>query len=228
MTDLAGFVGVGFYLGAYAALQLGYLRGRGYAYPLLNFIAAGLVLTSLWYGDWNQWSAIIQISFMTISVVGISRIYLLNRTIHIGTDERKMLTAIVPGLDKVDAQRIVRLGRWVDARDRLVLTQEGLPISDLIWVSSGRVGIHVGDQRVASMGAGAVLGEATCLTGAPATATIMVEGEARYFAIPVAKLRALAERNPLIMSKLQESFSRHMRDKLHETNKRAAEQARRA
>lgn len=220
MYELAGFAGFALYVGAYAALQLGYLRGRGYAYPLLNAGAASLVLISLVFGSWNTASALIQTSFILISIVGISRTYLLNRTIDFEPSEEEMINSIVPGLEKIEAQQLLRLGRWIDGKDRTVLTQEGLPISDLIWVQSGSVAVHVGGQRVARVGEGSVLGEATCLTGAPATATVLIDGSARYFAIPSNKLRALAEANPVILSRLQDSFSRHLREKLYESNQR--------
>lgn len=225
MYEVAGILGVFFYLGSYSALQFGYIKGRGYTYASLNLTASSLVLVSLIGSDWNSYSAAIQISWIVISVVGITRTYLLNRNIRIGPNEQRVIESIVPGLDKADARQVVRLGRWVEGTDRLVLTQEGLPISELIWVQSGTVAVYVSGQRVARVGEGAVLGEATCLTGAPATATVMVEGGARYFAIPVAPLRALADRNPIILAKLQESFSRHMREKLLESNKRAASRA---
>ena len=68
MSDVAGVSGVALYLGAYAALQLGFLRGRGLVYPALNFLAAGLVLISL-ATDWNAYAATIQISWIVISLV---------------------------------------------------------------------------------------------------------------------------------------------------------------
>ncbi len=45
--EILGLAGVGVYLGSYAALQSGLLRGSGYAYAFANLVASGLVLTSL-------------------------------------------------------------------------------------------------------------------------------------------------------------------------------------
>ena len=60
--DIAGIFGVGFYLGSYASLQLGFLKGDGYAYAILNALAAGLVLLSL-KEAFNLSSAVIQVSW---------------------------------------------------------------------------------------------------------------------------------------------------------------------
>ncbi|MCZ7598026.1 MAG: hypothetical protein M5U09_10255 [Gammaproteobacteria bacterium] len=45
--DASGILGSIIFLGAYAALQLGYLRGRGYAYAALNALGASFVLASI-------------------------------------------------------------------------------------------------------------------------------------------------------------------------------------
>ena len=72
ILDVAGIAGVGFYLGSYTALQLGMLRGDGYAYAILNAAAAALVLLSL-KEAFNLSSAVIQVSWIVISLVGITR-----------------------------------------------------------------------------------------------------------------------------------------------------------
>ncbi|MFK7945691.1 MAG: Crp/Fnr family transcriptional regulator [Paracoccaceae bacterium] len=219
LFGLIGVIGVAFYLGSYAALQLGYISGRGYLYPFCNLIGAAGVGVSI-IEEWNLSSLIISVTYLVISVIGMTRTFLLRRTIKFPPDETRVIETILPGVDKIEAQKLIRIGRWIEAGDRHVLTQEGTPISNLIWVHSGRVSIRVGGRHVAALGEGAVLGEATCLTGAPATATVQVDGNARYFAVPVAPLRALVSKNAEIRSCLQDAISRQMRDKLHETNKR--------
>jgi hypothetical protein len=42
-----GIAGVALYLGSYAALQVGLLRGQSYAYASINLAAASCVLISL-------------------------------------------------------------------------------------------------------------------------------------------------------------------------------------
>lgn len=219
LYGMIGIVGVVFYLGSYAALQLGYISGRGYLFPFCNLMGATCVGISI-IQDWNLSSLIISISYATISVIGITRTFMMSRSIRFHADEIRVIEALLPGVDKVEAQKLISIGGWVNAEDRQVLTQEGMPISNLVWIHSGHVGVHVGGRRVAELGEGAVLGEATCLTGAPATATVTVEGAARYFAVPVAKLRALVRKNAEIRACLQDAMSLHMREKLHESNKR--------
>ena len=73
LFEAMGLVGVAFYLGSYAALQFGLIDGKRMIYPALNFIAASCVLVSL-FENFNMPSLLIQISWITISLYGISRI----------------------------------------------------------------------------------------------------------------------------------------------------------
>jgi len=72
---VAGFI---FYMLSYALLQLGKISGQCYTYTLLNMLAASLVLISLTH-QFNLASALIQISWIVISVVGIFRIWASSR-----------------------------------------------------------------------------------------------------------------------------------------------------
>ena len=70
--DTIGLLGVVTGLGAYAALQFGFIIGRGYAYPALNTLASVLILISL-IGQFHLATAISQLLWIAISTVGISR-----------------------------------------------------------------------------------------------------------------------------------------------------------
>lgn len=72
LYDWAGYFGVAFYLISYTCLQLGLIRGSGYAYALMNLTAASLVLVSLTV-KFNLASSIIQIMWIVISAFGIAR-----------------------------------------------------------------------------------------------------------------------------------------------------------
>lgn len=71
--EATGLIGVALYLGSYAALQFHLIDCKGILYPILNFLAASCVLISL-FESFNMSSAIIQISWITISSIGILRL----------------------------------------------------------------------------------------------------------------------------------------------------------
>lgn len=220
--QLAGYVGVFFYVASYAALQLGWVRGRGFVYAFMNLLGASLVLVSL-IEAFNMFSMIISVVWITISVVGILRNYLLNKVIRFSEDEQRVLQRIAPGLGKPDGRALMNLGAWVDGTHDTELTVQGQPISHMYWIKSGLVAVWAGGQRVAEIGEGSVLGEATALTGADATATVKVDQVASYFCIPASALRDLAKKNADIRAELQHSFSAEMRNKLEQSNMRMVE-----
>jgi len=78
MLELIGIVGFVFYMLAYTLLQLGKVAGQSYAYILLNMLGASLVLVSL-SNQFNLASALIQISWIVISAVGLARLWAASR-----------------------------------------------------------------------------------------------------------------------------------------------------
>lgn len=77
--EAMGLVGVAFYLGSYAALQFDWIDGKKMIYPFLNFMAASCVLVSL-FENFNMPSLLIQVSWIAISLYGITRMTLFPRS----------------------------------------------------------------------------------------------------------------------------------------------------
>ncbi|MEM8647311.1 MAG: hypothetical protein AAGF86_13325, partial [Pseudomonadota bacterium] len=106
VLNIVGIVGVALYLGSYAALQLGFLHGQGYLYPALNLLAASCVLASLFHA-FNLSSAIIQVAWITISVVGISRMLFVNFRLRFTDDERAFVDDMLKGLPLAQARMLL-------------------------------------------------------------------------------------------------------------------------
>lgn len=75
--EITGVVGFITYITAYALLQAGRLDGNRVGYTLLNLLAASLVLFSL-TDQFNLASALIQLSWIAISLWGLSKLLLSN------------------------------------------------------------------------------------------------------------------------------------------------------
>ena len=215
--QLAGFVGVAFYLGAYALLQLGAVRGNGYPYALMNLVGAALVLVSL-FASWNLFSAIIQISWITLSILGMARVWLLTRGLRFSGAEQALLDAHFPTLRRIDARKLLSAGEWRthDAGD--TLTVQDAPVTELSYLHSGGVDIEVGGQVIAQVGPGGFIGEMGCMASAPASATVRVNTATRAFALSSDALRRLVRRNPDLGPHLEFAFSGNTRAKLMATN----------
>lgn len=216
MSDLVGVAGVLLYLGSYAALQLGFLHGQTYTYAGLNAAAAGCVLLSL-ASSFNLPSALIQISWIAISLAGILRLYvagLLAARVRFSDDERVFLDSKLPTLSRQEARRLLDAGYWIDGLPGTVLTQEGEPVGELIYLARGEAAVRLDGHVIGYCHDDMFIGELTCMSGGPATATVTIAAPSRYFCIGAASLRQLAPPGSALRHALEDSFASDTRQKL--------------
>lgn len=212
-----GFLGVALYLGSYAALQLGYVNGQGGAYALLNLAAASSVLMSL-VQAFNLSSALIQVFWIAISIVGLVRMYLLTRHIRFSEEERGFIDNALPQLSKRKARKLLDSGHWIDGAAGTILAREGEPVDHLVYLAGGSAEIISNGKKIAVCEAGSFIGELTAIAGDPATASVRLAEESRYFCIGADVLRRRLLRDQEFRSQLQNSVSREALRKLIRLN----------
>ena len=188
--EAAGLFGVFTYLGSYALLQLGFVRGSGYAYATMNILAAVLVLISL-AESFNLSSALIQVSWILLSAIGMIRFYYLHHTIRFSAEEKPLVASKLPHATRIAARRFLDAGHWHDGSAGEVLMREGEVYAKLIDLGEGRADVLLGQQIVGECLPDAFLGELTVLTGGAATATVALASPSRYFEIGASALERL-------------------------------------
>jgi CRP-like cAMP-binding protein len=221
--EVIGYIGAIFYVGTYLLLQLGIIRGDGYLYPSLNLIASGSVLISL-SAHFNPFSAFIETSWVTISLIGIARHWYVKNYVNLSPEEQRVAETLTPGLPKDRAKRLLRLGRFLDAPPETRIAEEGLPLTDLSLIIDGHCRIERGAQTVALLRNGALVGELTYATGAPATASVVVAEPTRLFQVDCAALRSFLQKNEDIAAAIEGSITVDLRRKLAETTRRLSDQ----
>lgn len=219
--DIAGFIGVGFYIGSYAALQAGLLRGDSYAYALVNGVAAACILASL-AESFNLSSAIIQITWITISLIGVIRLYIINSRLRFSKDEEYFLERAMPDLSKIDARKFLDISLAIEGETGVQLTQQGEPIQHLIYLVEGEARVFSGGIEVAQVGPGNYIGDVTYLMGEPATASVELATPARYLSFEAENLRRFLDKNAAVRRQLEESAADNLRKKLTATTQQAA------
>jgi CRP-like cAMP-binding protein len=224
LYDWVGMLGVALYLGSYAALQTGFLRGQGYLYPAINMAAAACVLISL-ANNFNLSSAIIQVSWIVISIIGIARMYYVQSRLTFTDNELVFMGDVLSGLPRERARRLLDAGLWMNAAPGTVMTRQGKPVDDLIYIASGLATVNVNGKDIATVGRGAVIGEVTYRTGQPATATVTVSEDTVLLRFEVNALRAFVARNADIGAALEQNLANHLRAKLTSMNANRAEAA---
>lgn len=217
--DLAGYCGAACYLGSYAALQIGLIRGNGYAYACLNMLAAVLVVVSL-TKQFNLPSMIVQVSWITVSIVGIARVFLLTHAIRFSDREAELLKCKLPVLSKISARRFLNLGCWIDGEAEAVLIREGEPHGALVYLATGAAQAYVAGRHVGTVECGNFIGEMTVSHGTPATATVVLSENASYFRIEAEKLRRLGARDVDFQLQLENALNKDTSTKLVAANRR--------
>lgn len=214
---LAGLSGVGLYLIAYALLQLRFISGIGYLYPVLNALAALGVMISL-FQEFNLASLLIQISFIAISAYGILRLFYVKNQITFTGNDESLLNNKLPNLSNDIAKQFLSAGEWLDVPDGATLCKEGEQISHLYYVSNGECSVLSKNQIVGRCGAGDFVGEITCFNGEPATGTVKSETDVKLFRITIKDLHRLCAKHPALRFEIENGIADNLRSKIARTN----------
>ena len=211
--DFLGLVGVFLYIGSYFGLQAGLIKGQGYFYASLNAIAAACLLLSL-IQNFNLSSAIVEITYILISIFGMLRFYILSHQINFNEEEKILIQGIAPNLSNLDARKLIDLGIWNTATSGTLLTEEGRSPENFYFLLDGEAKVAVSGNEVARLGPGSIVGELSWLTGMEASAYVCLTKQSRLFAIGVTKLNECLKRNPNIQQALHASFAIEVSKKL--------------
>lgn len=217
LYETTGLVGVVFYLLAYGLLQAGLIGGNSYSYTLLNLFAASCVLVSLAL-HFNLSSLLIQISWIVISIFGMTRVFILTKRVRFSPEEAFLRETKLAGLSALDARQFLSQGSWVEMLPGAVLLQEGEPVERLYFLAEGEVDISLGGRHLTRVGRGGLLGEMGALTGSNASATVTAYTGLRVFMIEHAALAQLCARNMNIKTTLFSSITEDLAEKLRRSN----------
>jgi CRP-like cAMP-binding protein len=158
----------------------------------------------------------------TLVLVNIVQIFLLwraDRVARFTEEEGFFIRTRLRGLSDGQARRLMDAGEWADLADGAILTEQGKAPAHLVFVASGRVGIHVDARRVAECGPGAFVGEMSLIDEGTASATARAEGAARVWRIATGRLEALRQSRPEQTAALDAAIARDIRAKLVALNR---------
>lgn len=218
---ISGMCGVAVYVVAYGLLQGGVISGASYIYASLNILAASLVLLSL-TTDFNLASALIQITFIAISVGGIIRLRMIHRPARFTDEEQLLVDEVLPSLPSQLAKRILRNGDWINADTGYRLTEETEPVTHLHFMMDGEATVLRYGRRIAKIHGG-LIGEVNVMHGGPASATVELTAPSRLFVITGDRLRRLSATSTEIGAAIAYQLAHATREKLVRANRSLAE-----
>jgi len=145
-----------------------------------------------------------------------------NKAVQFTPEETVLRAAIFDALEPSEARHLMNQGWWVNGTAGETLTEQGKLVESLVFLGSGSARVLVNDHQVAMCQPGDLIGEATALTGTPATATVLLAEPSRVWCIKSATLRDYIAANPEIGSALERSFRSALRTKLVASNQAIA------
>ena len=206
---------------SYLFLVLAVVLSRGQ--PRL-FIAASALVALIHAIVWSRdpatilWMALL----LGCCVIVLGRDLLAQRGARFTEEEEAMFRTFLAGVPRHAARHLIDGGVWLNGSIGDQITREGEPVERVAWLASGEALVVSQDRQVATCRAGDLIGEASVLSGGPASATVRLAGPARFWCIPAATLRAYLDADPDLRMLLERSFARAVRDKLHATNRTVA------
>jgi CRP/FNR family transcriptional regulator, cyclic AMP receptor protein len=109
-----------------------------------------------------------------------------------------------------DLQRIVRAARRASTSGPWPLIQEQTPSDALYILLSGEAGVYVGQERVAVVGPGEVIGESALRHGKLRNATVTTTGRADVLRVAGDDLERLLAQIPALRDIMDATVARHV------------------
>ncbi len=145
------------------------------------------------------------------------------RSVRFSDDEKGMLDAMVAGLSQARARHLIDQGIWLTGTEGDVLTREGEPVEHLYYLAEGEARVMSQGSQVGLCRAGDLVGELTVLSGEKASATVILNGPARFWCAPAEDLRPYVEAHEDIQRAIEHGFATALKAKLRASNRTIAE-----
>lgn len=165
---------------------------------------------------------IVPLIILVVAAVQVASVLGADRAARFSKDEEAMLYGPLEGLGRAQARRLLDQGYWIDGRPGDVLTREGQHATQLFYLVTGEAEVRAHGHLVGRVGAGQLIGEATVLGDAPATATVTLTAPSRFWCAQGQALNAYLSANPDARHALEHGFTISLREKLEAMNRAAA------
>lgn len=158
-------------------------------------------------------------------LINLYQLYWLTRdrlSLQIPEADAPMLRSALAELDDSQIARLLKAAHWKSCDPGEILTHQNKPVDELFFLCSGRAHVMVNDAVVAHLDQGAFVGEIAYLTGNHATATVMVQENARVLAFSRSRLAKVVAADSHINGLIYQLLGRDLAMKMGRANTRHA------
>jgi putative intracellular protease/amidase len=208
---------------SYALLVVAVLAARMTSLRVLVALSALVALARalVWTGDivTAVWMGALLLACLGL----IGRSLYERRKVAFTADESRMLNALVTGLSQSRARHLIDQGMWLTGKAGDELTREGEPVKHLYFLAEGEARVMSTGRQVGSCRAGDLIGELSVLSGETASATVILNGPARFWCAAADDLKPYVEAHDDIRRAMEHSFAAALKAKLRASNRAIAE-----
>jgi CRP-like cAMP-binding protein len=126
--------------------------------------------------------------------------------------ERLREVAFFEGFDEDDLARVAGLADEVDAEQGAELTDQGRPGLECFVILDGRASVLVGDEHVATLEEGSMVGEMALIDHRPRSATVVAETPMTLLAFDTKAFGKMLDEMPAARQKVMVLLNDRLRD----------------
>ena len=208
---------------SYALLVVAVLAPHMMALRILVALAAlaGLVRALAWTGDVAAaiWMGLLLLACLAL----VGRTLYERRRVAFSPEEKRMLDSLVSGVSQSRARHLIDQGMWLNGKAGDELTREGEPVRHLYFLAEGEARVMSMGRQVGTCRAGDLIGELSVLSGDNASATVVLNGPARFWCAPAEDLKPYVEAHDDIRRAMEHGFAAALKAKLRASNRAIAE-----
>ncbi len=199
-------------------LLIGSMLMRRMVYLRLMAISAGMFSAGYYYSQADSVSLFWEVVFTLVNAIQLLIIFVENRRGRFSLEEQGFIDAVLPGVERAQSRKLMKLGAWTEVSDGMVVIEEETTPPGLYYVVNGTARVQRSGRQIGMVGPGDFLGEMSYLTGKSATATVTTVTPLRYLCFDRVALKAFLEKNTDVRNALESGFNRNLVDKLVKTN----------
>jgi CRP-like cAMP-binding protein len=153
--------------------------------------------------------------FVLVNVVQLAILLYYRRRHRFSEDEAKLVAVMPRDVERHALRRLFRLSKIKHAEPGDLLTKQGEPVTDLIFIAEGVAQVERDKQMVAVCGPGDFIGEMSFVAGGTASATVVAARPMRYFAFEQQRLRQAQSGDSELKRALEACLARNLVGKLN-------------
>ncbi len=180
----------------------------------------GAIYAFVWLGDIML--AAWQVALALICGVMVLVYFLQQSRVSFTDEEEGLRAAFLSNVPRSSARHMIDQGNWITGRKGEVLIRENEGVSHLFYIENGSADVALDGKSVGSCGNGDLIGDATALSGAPASGTVTLNEDSRMWCIAAPALRNYIKLHDDVRPAIERHINAALQQKLQAVNEKVA------